>query len=171
MTALWNTALSRLSTKVAPQNYEMWLRPIECQRIDGKTIHLRAPNQYVRLWFESNYLPILLDDLRREENVEFRVEFEIADPPTALSAPTEPEPEPPQAAAPVAPTVVTASGPLTAGDGAPVSGLNSKYVFETFVAGPSVQWPAVRTTVGAMSVPEQRKRPSAVVKRTSPTLV
>jgi chromosomal replication initiator protein len=145
VTALWNSALSRLSAKVAPQNYEMWLRPIECQRIDGKTIHLRAPNQYVRLWFESNYLPILLDELRREENVEFRVVFEIADPPTALAPAPEPIPEPidvlpPVAAAvPVVHAVTPASGPLSAGDGAPLTGLNPKYVFDTFVAGPSNQ--------------------------------
>ena len=39
------------------------------------------------------------------------------------------------------------------------------------VAGPSVQWPAVSTTVGEISVPVQRNLPSAVVKRTSPTFL
>ena len=41
----------------------------------------------------------------------------------------------------------------------------------TSVAGPSVQCPAVRTTVGEIRVPEQRNRPSVVVNRTSPTFV
>ena len=34
-----------------------------------------------------------------------------------------------------------------------------------------VQWPAVSTTVGEISVPEQRNRPSSVVNRTRPTFV
>lgn len=76
MTDIWSTALRRLSTKIAPQNYEMWLRPIECRGIDGRTITLRAPNQYVRLWFESNYLSVVLDELRNETTSEYLVEFE-----------------------------------------------------------------------------------------------
>src|SRR5689334_2801567 len=50
--------------------------------------------------------------------------------------------------------------------------LNETY---TFVAGLSpvspVQWPAVSTTVGEISVPEHRNRPASVVNRMSPTLV
>src|SRR4051794_15985566 len=34
-----------------------------------------------------------------------------------------------------------------------------------------VQWPAVSTTVGEISVPEHRKRPDSVVNRMTPTLV
>src|SRR4051795_9737635 len=41
----------------------------------------------------------------------------------------------------------------------------------TFVAGPSVQCPAVSTTVWEISVPEQRNLPSAVVNRTTPTFL
>src|SRR5215471_179557 len=81
--SIWNSALKRLSGKIHPQNFEMWLRPIECRKIEGDRILLRAPNQYVRLWFESNYLPILLDELRLEMNRDFQVEFEIAETPMA----------------------------------------------------------------------------------------
>src|SRR5215475_1412361 len=77
--SIWNSALKRLSGKIHPQNFEMWLRPIECRKIEGDRIILRAPNQYVRLWFESNYLPILLDEMRLEMNRDFQVEFEIAE--------------------------------------------------------------------------------------------
>src|SRR5262249_34127075 len=120
----------------------MWLRPIECRRIDGDRILLRAPNQYVRLWFESNYLPILLDELRVESDRDYRVEFEVADassrPVDAAAAasavaaapeegagtqgiPAESEPSPPH------------------GEFTPPTHLNGKYSFETFVAGPSNQ--------------------------------
>ena len=52
---LWSSALRRLSSKIAPQNFDMWLRPIECDSIDGQVLRLKAPNPYVKLWFESNY--------------------------------------------------------------------------------------------------------------------
>ncbi|GAB4558073.1 MAG: hypothetical protein Tsb0020_02760 [Haliangiales bacterium] len=75
MIELWTNALRRLSTKIATQNYEMWLQPIKCHGIDGRVIRLEAPNSYVRLWFESNYLSIMLDELKRETSLEFEVEF------------------------------------------------------------------------------------------------
>ena len=136
MIDLWNSALSRLSSKVAKQNYELWIGPIECRGIDGDRILLRAPNQYVRLWFEQNYLPVVLDDLRRENGREFQVEFEVVD-------------ATPRAIDPIAEgtgAVALLGGEPTPerverGDATPVppSGLNRKYLFDTFVAGPSNQ--------------------------------
>ena len=141
MTSIWNSALQRLSSKIHPQNFEMWLRPIECRRIDGDRILLRAPNQYVRLWFESNYLPILLDELRVESDRDYRVEFEVAD---TSSRPVEAAATAAVAAAPedgvVAQTVPVEAEPSPPhSDFTPPTHLNGKYIFETFVAGPSNQ--------------------------------
>ncbi len=152
MTSLWNSALNRLSSKVSPPNFEMWLRPIECMGIHGDRILLRAPNQYVRLWFESNYLPIVLEELRADDDREFRVEFEIAPPTRSADGSTQgvslSDGVPAAAAAEVGgaisvveavPQTTTAddSSGLTADAGA--TGLSAKYTFETFVAGPSNQ--------------------------------
>ena len=90
VTDIWGNALRRLSTKIAAQNFEMWLRPIECRSIDGETIVLRAPNPYVRLWFESNYLDVVLDELRTESTVDFQVEFEPDNEQRASLAPGDP---------------------------------------------------------------------------------
>ena len=132
MTSLWNSALTRLSSKVTSQTYEMWLRPIECARIEGTRIVLRAPNQYVRLWFESNYLPSVLEEMRQEDNRDFHVEFEVqeasartatlAERPAPLD---EPFVDPSVASAPTEPAITP--------------GLNPKYRFDSFVAGPSNQ--------------------------------
>jgi chromosomal replication initiator protein len=128
---LWNSALSRLSSKVAKQNYELWIGPIECRAIDGNRILLRAPNQYVRLWFEQNYLPFVLEELRREDGRDFQVEFEILE--AASPRPVEQVAE------------GTGSHPLPPVleperlEPHPPSGLNRKYTFDTFVAGPSNQ--------------------------------
>ena len=71
---LWESALGRLSSKVSPQNFDMWLRPIEFVSDDAGTLQLRAPNSYVRLWFESNYLEAILDEIRTVSGVPIRVD-------------------------------------------------------------------------------------------------
>ena len=76
MTGLWSSALSRLEHRIAPQNFDMWLRPIQCCAIEGRTIRLRAPNPYVRFWFESNYLTAVLHELKAETELDYAVEFE-----------------------------------------------------------------------------------------------
>lgn len=154
--------MERISSKIATPNYEMWLQPIECVRIEGKRICLRAPNQYVRLWFESNYLDVVLHELRTETAREYEVEFEVLD---------EGERVRPEACAPVAalkPSTTASSltpehdrrphratvepssqrnGSSTQQDGTngrrvetlPSSPLNPKYTFDSFVSGPSNQ--------------------------------
>lgn len=149
-TALWNDALRRLSAKLTPQNYEMWLRPIECRRIDGHTITIRAPNPYVRLWFENNYLPSVLAELRADTEVEFEVEFEVeleGDDPGdhTIAAPegaAEPEIAAPTTSAPAASASATGASPASPEPEAPAfatPSLNPRYVFDTFVSGPSNQ--------------------------------
>jgi chromosomal replication initiator protein len=144
VTSLWNSALTRLSSKVTAQTFEMWLRPIECARIEGNRLVLRAPNQYVRLWFESNYLSTVLDELRQEDSREFHVEFEVSEAAQRMLA-DPPNPEI-AAVAPTSPSPTSLDEPFVERgvDPAPnehpkAPGINLKYRFETFVAGPSNQ--------------------------------
>ena len=61
---LWNQALDRLRARVSEQNFTMWLRPMECTSLEDGVLRLRAPNSYVRLWFESNFLEAALAEVR-----------------------------------------------------------------------------------------------------------
>jgi chromosomal replication initiator protein len=90
---LWSSAMRRLSSKIAPQNFDMWLRPIECDSIDGQILRLTAPNPYVKLWFESNYLESILSELRAETGTTYRVEFEVLDASAGAGLPTPPMPD------------------------------------------------------------------------------
>jgi chromosomal replication initiator protein len=159
---LWDEAVGRLRSRVSSQNYDMWLRPIEVRSFDGGTLRLRAPNSYVRLWFESNFLQSLLKDLRELGHDELRVEFESDSEERAVES--EPTPEPLTTAAPVIePTPSTNSGPIKA----PVhvtpaddliappeaATLNPRYNFETFVAGPSNQLAFAASQAAASSYP------------------
>ncbi len=183
MTEIWSNALRRLSNRIAPQNFEMWLRPIECRAIDGRTIRLRAPNPYVRLWFENNYLGVVLDELRSESPEDFVVEFEpdeaaqAAQPAGELDGGdgevSEPAPAPAparQMAGPqpgLAPMTggalgsgatlrVVAATPRSSGETGfdeESAPLNPKYTFDTFVAGPSNQLAYAASQAAASTYP------------------
>ncbi|MGN6107994.1 MAG: chromosomal replication initiator protein DnaA [Kofleriaceae bacterium] len=161
---LWDEAVGRLRSRVSPQNYDMWLRPIELTSFDGSTLRLRAPNSYVRLWFESNFLGTLLkeiQDLGHEVRVEFdpdgpdervveRAVPELADPPTGSSPTIEVKPPPaPVPAAPAAP----ATPPEDVIVAPEAASLNPRYTFDTFVAGPSNQLAFAASQAAASSYP------------------
>jgi chromosomal replication initiator protein len=162
VTGLWSEAIRRLANHISPQNFEMWLQPIECQGIEGSTIRLRAPNSYVRSWFELNYLPAVLDELRRDTETDYIVEFDTAQEEVRVEVPRiatgsgQVEAAAVQVAAAPAPAPAPARtadelGPLDDPEvGTP---LNPKYSFDTFVAGPSNQLAYAASQAAASSYP------------------
>ncbi len=168
----WDEAVGRLKSRVSPQNYDMWLRPIEVASWDGSTLRLRAPNSYVRLWFESNFLSSLVKELRDLGHEQVRVEFD----PDSEARQPQPAPEPVElavgstptmtlppeplgaASAPSAPAVVPTSS-LAMTDDQPgivapdAATLNPRYTFDTFVAGPSNQLAFAASQAAASSYP------------------
>jgi chromosomal replication initiator protein len=129
----------------------MWLRPIELLSFDGAILRLRAPNSYVRLWFESNFLVTLLKEIH-ELGHDVRVEFEA----------DGPDERPPQlddlVPRDVAPLPVPIPRPAIVVDheaiAAPeAASLNPRYTFDTFVAGPSNQLAFAASQAAASSYP------------------
>lgn len=179
MHQIWSTALERLSTRLSPQNFDMWLRPIEfvpsSDGDSGSVIHVRAPNAYVRLWFESNFLDATLSELHAVSGREIGLIF---DPESPGSAPAR-VPTPEVVAAAVAiesdDTIDDAEPGSSSGSFAPVRGLaiesvsstatepeflppeqatlNPRYTFDTFVAGPSNQLAFAASQAAASTYP------------------
>ncbi|HVV83989.1 MAG TPA: chromosomal replication initiator protein DnaA [Kofleriaceae bacterium] len=140
---IWETALHRLAGRVSPQNFDMWLRPIEYVSLDGSVLRLRAPNAYVRLWFENNYLDAVLDEIKTTTGAELRVELTVDD---SEPRPRAEAPYPSPVAADAAPSVAAESAAAVeaaaavAPDFPPeVANLNPRYTFDSFVSGPSNQ--------------------------------
>ncbi len=165
---LWDEAVGRLRSRVSPQNYDMWLRPIELMSFDGALLKLRAPNSYVRLWFESNFLGTLLKEIQ-ELGHDVRVEFAPdgpderapaeepapasgSSPALDLPAPAARSPAPPPVPAParVAPADRPSQDIIAAPEAA---SLNPRYTFDTFVAGPSNQLAFAASQAAASSYP------------------
>ena len=148
---LWHAALGRLSNKVSPQNFDMWLRPIECVGQDGSVLHLRAPNSYVRLWFESNYLESVLDEIRVATGIPYRVELSV-DTGAPRKEPVQ-SPEPAPQAAPTPRVTAVSEDEALSSFPPDVSNLNPRYTFDTFVAGPSNQLAFAASQAAASSFP------------------
>ncbi len=156
---VWEEAVRRLETRVSSQNFDMWLRPIELRSWDGATLRLRAPNSYVRLWFESNFLGSLLDEIRGLGHDDIHVEFEpdggerpaptsIARDPDLVSAMSE------LRTAPSSSQTMRAVEPRD--EQLPVletATLNPRYSFDTFVAGSSNQLAFAASQAAASSYP------------------
>ena len=168
---LWTEAVDRLRARVTQQNFDMWLRPIELTSWDGATLRLRAPNSYVRIWFEQNFLATLVTELRQLGQPEVTVEFEPDGEDRPLATGTAPRDvvapdEPVAAAAPMPapapePIAHSPSGSVIAANPGPedniaapdAATLNPRYSFDTFVAGPSNQLAFAASQAAASSYP------------------
>ena len=155
---VWDEAVRRLESRVSSQNFDMWLRPIELRSWDGVILRLRAPNSYVRLWFESNFLGSLLEEIRGLGHADIHVEFEPdggeRHPPTSLEADpglvaqAAPRPAPPPAQSAMQAAFDREVLPVPE-----AATLNPRYTFDTFVAGPSNQLAFAASQAAASSYP------------------
>jgi chromosomal replication initiator protein len=131
MTALWTSALSSLESRISPHNFEMWCRPIDCTEEGEDRLVLRAPNRFIKDWFEDHYLPVLLDELRAQTQRNFQIVVTVEDatpaPRPASADPTGSVGEPVSGGTPV-----TAAHPGT-------PNLSPRHTFDSFVVGPSNQ--------------------------------
>lgn len=172
----WDEAVERIRSRISPQFFDMWLRPIELVSYDGETVRLRAPNSYVRVWFEQNFLGTVMNEIR-ELGHDVRVEFDPDGPelaplpasavpdssvvdrhverPAVEDPPPTPVPVPARssgqmAAITAAAVAADASGELAVPEAAT---LNPRYTFDTFVAGPSNQLAFAASQAAASSYP------------------
>ncbi|MGA7744829.1 MAG: chromosomal replication initiator protein DnaA [Polyangia bacterium] len=120
MIEIWGEAVRSIEERIKPANRDQWLRPIECLGISEGRIRLRAPNRYHKEWFEDNFLPSILENLRMRAQRTFAVEFEVAE--------EAPMPVPSQDIASKSVGEVPAWRPTP-------GGLDGRYTFETFVVG------------------------------------
>jgi len=122
MIELWALALRSIEASLGGDQWELWLRPIECVSVGEGRIRLKAPNRYHQEWFADNYLPTILQDMEARAQQRFAVEFELDDPEPPVSST--------QARAPAAARAAETGG-------SPPASLNSRYTFEAFVVGPN----------------------------------
>jgi len=133
MADIWSEALHGLEPRLDRQTFDMWLRPIRLARVDGDLLQLRAPNRFLKEWFETHYLDLALDELESRHERKFKVAIEVV----------EEAPDPAQAERASAPRLevvvdhgATRSGPRAPRKPkAPPRGLHPRYRFDAFIKG------------------------------------
>ncbi|MCB9666595.1 MAG: chromosomal replication initiator protein DnaA [Myxococcales bacterium] len=127
--AMWDDAITDIRGRLSEENFETWLSPIECRKIEGDTLYLAIPNSFYAEWIGSHYLPLILDFLaQRQGGMNYAVEWIVDEKlqQAALTTSSQPVPR----------AVVSNQAPAKAKT---PSGLSPKYAFENFVVGPSNQ--------------------------------
>ncbi|MFT3695254.1 MAG: chromosomal replication initiator protein DnaA [Kofleriaceae bacterium] len=159
---LWTAAVDRLRPRVSPQNYDTFVEPIEISSWEGSSLRLRAPNSFVRVWFEQHFLESVTSELSAlgaTVVIEFEPDGDDSMPirvpePVVAAAPPELKVIPQGSSPNVAQATVTTITDDEPGIVVPDSAtLNPRYQFETFVAGPSNQLAFAASQAAASSYP------------------
>ena len=138
---IWTEALRGLQPRLGSQTFEMWLRPIELEAIEGDVLRLTAPNRFLKEWFETHYLQAVLDELHTMTTRDYQVEIDVV---------SEPLPQVVLGAKPVeqpSPQLPT-----------PPEGLSPRYRFDSFIKGASNEV-AASAAMAVAEEPGQRFNP------------
>jgi chromosomal replication initiator protein len=116
--------LSFLEARLEPKVYDTWVRSLEIEAIDERSVRVPTANPYYRSWLEKLLKKPLEDAFSQLFGRALEIVFEVGDPgllPPPLEAPALPPLPEPAAGPPPTPDFV----------------FNPAYTFENFIAGPS----------------------------------
>ena len=142
--SLWQQCLAVLKEEVSPQNFSMWLRPLQAQQDDGRLV-LYASNRFILDWVRDNYVErvrALLAELAGNECP--KLQLEVGSPPSRQTQQRKQDVAPAiarqgraaEASINREPVAEVEVSELTALRG---NGINTDYVFDNFVEGKSNQ--------------------------------
>jgi len=139
---LWKAALGQLELKVSQVNFLTWFRDTKIKERQGEAVLIETPFPFAHEWLSKKYQGIILEILQSLDTTIKQVHFSIFST-AAVHRPlrknsrilvqkNKPQPIPLEAPEPaVAAVQAAAAAPAYAAT------LNPKYVFESFIVGPS----------------------------------
>lgn len=75
--AVWNDCLNQLQGEISPQQFNTWLRPLQCEQHDDKLV-LFAPNRFVLDWIKDKFLQRISEVAQHNnDGAPINVELEI----------------------------------------------------------------------------------------------
>ncbi|HEY5672275.1 MAG TPA: chromosomal replication initiator protein DnaA [Malonomonas sp.] len=131
MLKIWQETLEILKREVSPQNFSTWLKPISFSDINKDVVTLEVPNRFIKDWLTDNYLKSIEKTMSEIGTVNYRVNL-IVNASASSKKPIEiKETNPDLRSVPIKIKNQIAE---------PISNINPKYTFESFVSGPSNQF-------------------------------
>ena len=125
--AHWERFLDTIQPVLSVHVFETWLRPIRCQGLINGVVTLEVRDQFSQDWLSDHYLDFIRDGLSKQIGESVAIEWSIN---PELKTKEAPEP------IPISEKTPTVSDSIES-DGGSRKQLNKRYVFGTFVAGPS----------------------------------
>ncbi len=146
--SLWKAVLAELELSLSKANFTTWFKSTFVDMFDEGVVTVGVPNGFTKSWLEQKYRKEILQTLKKVSPIEIKdVNFKVASKPTqSQHEPIEnllkekPQEEPVDVSSLstmpkrtiTPPSVVIRSQPMIQSDS---TGLNPKYVFDSFVVG------------------------------------
>ncbi|MGE9290314.1 MAG: chromosomal replication initiator protein DnaA [Puniceicoccales bacterium] len=131
---LWNETCERFRSRLNPDIFEMWFKPLSFGEASDDRVQILAPNDFVSIWLQDNYLEIIRAEISEvfggPREVVIAVAENSADAPVRTTDRTQTAPK----SEPKKRTIDRTSIPETA-PAASYSGINPKNTFKNFVVG------------------------------------
>jgi chromosomal replication initiator protein len=122
---IWNEILSRVQAKVNRHSFYTWFKPTAFSADDGHSVTVRVPNALFKDWITKHYSGVIGEALEEVNRAGVSVLF-VTDAAAEAATPVLPPPPGPEEPRPPVAT--------------PIAGLNPRYMFNTFIVGPSNQF-------------------------------
>ncbi|MDD5676359.1 MAG: chromosomal replication initiator protein DnaA [Kiritimatiellae bacterium] len=150
----WPKICQALKEQLNADVYARWIAVINPRKLEADTLVLSVSNDFYQSWLEENYLPLIKEAANRICGYDLKVVLEVH--PEALSAAS---PSTATAKKPSTDRPAVAKGPRFGEKAGPGAGpLNPKYLFESFVVGPSNEF-AHATALAVAQAPGKAYNP------------
>jgi chromosomal replication initiator protein len=135
---IWQAVLGELELTISKPNFVTWFRGTDIMSYQDHCAVLCVPNDFYRSWLEKNYHQMIVKSLERVTGKPIKkLEYKVFNIKNIVSSPAATEEKAENTALPDTfpqphfPPAAEIKAPARVGE----FGLNSKYVFETFVVG------------------------------------
>jgi chromosomal replication initiator protein len=130
---IWQAALGELQLQMTKATFDTWVKPTSVISYEDGSFVIGVPNAYAQDWLQTRLLSTIKRILTGIAGQSVEVKFivwikEEADEPVALLEGLEAEPRT---------SSMDSNSTGSYGNGRSIGGLNPRYVFDTFVVGPS----------------------------------
>jgi len=145
----WPKICQALKEQLNADVYARWIAVINPRKLEADTLVLSVSNDFYQSWLEENYLPLIKEAASRICGCDLKVILEVH--PKALSAAAQPD-----SARELPPSPKRSAQASKAGPG--IGPLNPKYLFASFVVGPSNEF-AHATSLAVAQAPGKAYNP------------
>lgn len=146
MNDLWSKVSDTLKERIGPQNYDIWIKPIQLLSLDGEKVEMEVPNRFFREWIQEHYLGHMKDVFSLLTQRSFHLQFRIKNDPSSRHSSGKGSTPSPQENHLLPPLHVLKSP------------FNPKYSFDNFVVGASNQF-ANAACLAVANVPAKNYNP------------